>query len=44
VADAIDELWRQPEARLREWGEQGRRRVADIGWDHVIDTLTAALR
>ena len=44
VAAAIDELWRQPESRLREWGEAGRRRVADINWDHVIDRLTETLR
>jgi glycosyltransferase involved in cell wall biosynthesis len=44
IAAAIDELWQVPEARLREWGEAGRRRVANIGWDHVIDTLTETLR
>jgi hypothetical protein len=33
-----------PEARLSEMGEEGRRRVAGITWDHVIDTLTASLR
>jgi glycosyltransferase involved in cell wall biosynthesis len=44
VAAAIDELWRQPESRLREWGDAGRRRVADISWDHVIDKITETLR
>lgn len=44
VAAAIDLLWQQPEARLREWGEAGRRRVEGISWDHVIDVLTEALR
>jgi glycosyltransferase involved in cell wall biosynthesis len=40
VAGAIDRLWAWPEARLREAGEAGRRRVAGITWDHVIDRLT----
>lgn len=43
VAAAIDALWQEPETRLREWGESGRRRVQDITWDHVIDTLTQTL-
>jgi glycosyltransferase involved in cell wall biosynthesis len=30
-------------ARLREMGEEGRRRVAHIGWDPVLDHLTAEL-
>ena len=44
IADAIDRLWALPEARLREMGEAGRRRVEGITWDHVIDRLTESLR
>jgi len=44
VAGAIDRLWGLPEARLREMGESGLARVADISWDHVIDRLTESLR
>lgn len=44
VAAGIDRLFDAPEARLREWGEEGRRRVAGIGWDQVIDRLTESLR
>jgi glycosyltransferase involved in cell wall biosynthesis len=43
VAAAIDRLWEQPEARLREWGEAGSSRVKGITWDNAIDRLTAAL-
>ena len=35
---------RWPEARLREMGEAGYARVADITWDHVIDRLTESIR
>ena len=44
IADAIDGLWALPEARRREMGEAGRRRVEGITWDHVIDRLTETLR
>ena len=44
IAGAIDRLWELPAARLAEMGEAGRRRVADISWDHVIDRLTEGLR
>jgi len=44
LADAIDRLWRLPEARLREMGELGRRRVAAITWDAVVDRLTELVR
>jgi glycosyltransferase involved in cell wall biosynthesis len=44
IADAIDQLWALPEARLREMGQAGRRRVEGISWDHVIDRLTETLR
>jgi glycosyltransferase involved in cell wall biosynthesis len=43
IAAAIDELWALPEARLREMGEAGLRRVRDINWDTVIDRLTEGL-
>jgi glycosyltransferase involved in cell wall biosynthesis len=43
IAAAIDELWALPEARLREMGEAGWRRVHDINWDTVIDRLTEGL-
>ena len=44
VAEAIDRLWRIPERGLKEMGERGRERVADISWDAVIDRLTETLR
>ena len=44
IAAAIDRLWEMPAARLQEMGEAGRRHVADISWDHVIDRLTEGLR
>jgi glycosyltransferase involved in cell wall biosynthesis len=44
IADAIDTLWSWPEARLREMGEAGHARVADISWDVVIDRLTESIR
>jgi glycosyltransferase involved in cell wall biosynthesis len=44
VAEGIDRVFALPEARLAEMGEEGRRRVAGISWDHVIETLTASLR
>jgi glycosyltransferase involved in cell wall biosynthesis len=44
LADAIDHLSTLPEARLREMGEDGRRRVEGISWDLVIDCLTETLR
>jgi glycosyltransferase involved in cell wall biosynthesis len=43
LAEGIDRLWQQPEVRLREMGEQGRRLVESISWDHVIDRLTEGL-
>jgi glycosyltransferase involved in cell wall biosynthesis len=43
IAAAIDGLWAEPEARLREWGDAGHARVEDITWDHVIDSLTGAV-
>jgi glycosyltransferase involved in cell wall biosynthesis len=44
IADALDRLWALPEARLRDMGEAGRRRVEGITWDAVIDRLTETLR
>lgn len=44
LAEAIDSLWGMPAARLAEMGRAGEGRVADITWDHVIDTLTESLR
>jgi glycosyltransferase involved in cell wall biosynthesis len=44
LADAIDRLFELPEARLAELGEEGRRRVAFITWDGVIDRLTELIR
>lgn len=41
---AIDGLGALPEGRLREMGEEGRRRVAHISWDAVVDRLTETLR
>jgi len=40
VAAAVDRLFAWPDARLRELGEEGHRRVRDITWDQVIDRLT----
>lgn len=44
IAAGIDRLWRTPEPRLREMGEAGHARVADISWDDVIDRLTESVR
>jgi len=44
IAAAIDALWREPESRLREWGNDGRSRVEAINWDRVIDALTETLQ
>jgi glycosyltransferase involved in cell wall biosynthesis len=43
LGEALARVRDSPAARLREMGEEGRRRVATIGWDHVLDRLTAAL-
>lgn len=43
LGDALDRLTAFGEPRLREMGEAGRRRVAHIGWDLVLDRLTAPL-
>jgi glycosyltransferase involved in cell wall biosynthesis len=44
IAEAIDRLWALPEQRLRDLGEAGRKRVAGVNWDHVVDCLTEGLR
>jgi glycosyltransferase involved in cell wall biosynthesis len=44
LAAAIDHLYGLGEARLAAMGLEGRRRVAGITWDGVIDALTASLR
>lgn len=43
LADAMERLWALPEARLAEMGRDGARRVAGIGWDGVVDSLTELL-
>lgn len=43
IAAAVEELFGNRE-RAREMGEAGRPRAAGIGWDRVIDALTAPLR
>jgi glycosyltransferase involved in cell wall biosynthesis len=44
LAHAIDRLWSIPRSRLQEMGEEGRRRVAHITWDRVVDALTESIR
>jgi glycosyltransferase involved in cell wall biosynthesis len=44
LADAIDRLFALPEAKLAGLGEEGRRRVASITWDRVVDRLTELVR
>jgi glycosyltransferase involved in cell wall biosynthesis len=43
LADALDQVADLGEGRLRDMGEAGRRRVAHIGWDQVLDRLTESL-
>lgn len=43
MAEAINRLYAERK-RAREMGEAGRPRVAGIGWDRVIESLTAPLR
>ncbi|HXK09051.1 MAG TPA: glycosyltransferase family 4 protein [Vicinamibacteria bacterium] len=44
LAEAIDDVTALPEARLRDMGAEGHRRVAHISWDAVVDRLTESLR
>jgi glycosyltransferase involved in cell wall biosynthesis len=41
---AIEGLWALPEARLRDMGAEGRRRVSGITWDGVVDRLTESIQ
>ena len=41
---AMSQAWATPSARLREMAEVGRKKVAPIQWDAVIDTLTETIR
>ena len=43
IAAAVESLFTNRE-RAREMGEQGQPKVSGIGWDHVIESLTAPLR
>jgi hypothetical protein len=40
LGEAIRGVFGASEARLREWGEAGHARVADITWDRVVDRLS----
>ncbi len=44
LGDAMTRAWKTPPTRLREMAEVGRRKVAPIQWDAVIDTLTETIR
>jgi len=44
VAEAMDRIFALGERALRTMGEEGRRRVADITWDLVVDRLTESIR
>jgi len=44
LAEAIDRVFELKEPRLRELGEDGRRRVESITWDAVVDRLTELVR
>jgi glycosyltransferase involved in cell wall biosynthesis len=41
---AMARAWSTPPARLKEMAEVGRRKVAPIQWDQVIDVLTEPIR
>ncbi len=41
---AMTRAWNTPPARLKEMAEVGRKKVAPIQWDSVIDTLTESIR
>ena len=43
IGNAIDQLYGNRD-RACEMGEAGRPRVADIGWDLVVESLTASIR
>ena len=44
LGDAMTRAWNTSTARLREMAEVGRKKVAPVQWDAVIDTLTEAIR
>ena len=44
LGEAMTRAWKTSPTRLREMAEVGRRRVAPIQWDAVIDTLTETIR
>ena len=44
LGEAMTRAWNTPESRLKEMAEVGRKRVAPIQWDRVIDTLTESIR
>lgn len=41
---AMSQAWATPSARLKEMAEVGRKKVAPIQWDAVIDALTETIR
>ena len=41
---AMTLAWNTPPGRLRDMAEVGRKKVAPIQWDQVIDTLTESIR
>ena len=43
IAEAVKSLFANRD-RAREMGEQGKPKVRGIGWDNIIDSLTAPLR
>jgi len=44
LGDAMTRAWNTPAGRLKEMAEVGRKKVAPIQWDNVIDTLTESIR
>lgn len=44
LGDAMTRAWNTAPGRLKEMAEVGRKKVAPIQWDAVIDTLTEAVR
>lgn len=44
LGEAMTRAWITPPARLQEMAEVGRKKVAPIQWDAVIDALTESIR
>lgn len=44
LGEVMTRAWKTPASKLRDMAEVGRRRVAPIQWDAVIDTLTESIR